>query len=72
MQSAYIQERRSVPIMVPKEHVLPPSPKSVECSIKNNFDDPIINSPPNEWMTKLMSRIDNYQTANKKCNSAKK
>jgi hypothetical protein len=71
MKSSYIQERRSIPILVPKEQVQPPSPKSVECSLKNNLFDPDINSPPSDWMYKLQARI-NYYYCNDACNSAKK
>ena len=72
MKSSYIQERRSLPILVHKEPVLCPSPKSIECSIKNNLFDPNINSPPSDWMIKLQSRINTYYTESKICNSEKK
>ncbi len=71
MKSSYIHERRSIPILVPKEHTLPPSPKSVECSLKNNLFDPDINSPPSDWMFKLQTRINHYY-CNDVCSSAKK
>lgn len=72
MDSSYIQERRSIPILVPTQHNLPPSPKSVECSLKNNLFDPDISSPPSDWMCKLQSRINSYYTCNKEYNCEKK
>ena len=59
LANSSFQERKSIPIYIQKEQ-LPPSPKSTECSLKNNLFDPIIGSPPNEWMMKLTNRIDNY------------
>lgn len=72
MDSSYIQERRSIPILVPTQHTLPPSPKSVECSLKNNLFDPDINSPPSDWMYKLQARINNYYNCNEQFNREKK
>jgi hypothetical protein len=72
MQTAYIQERRSIPILVPEKTNQLPSPKSNECSLKYNLFDPNINSPPSEWMMKLQYRIDNYYNDKRVCNSSKK
>ena len=72
MRTSYIQERRSIPIIIPERVDAPPSPKSVECSLKHNLFDPNINSPPSEWMMKLQYRIDNYYNCNTLCNSEKK
>lgn len=81
MRSSYIHERRSVPIFIPKETISPPSPKSVECAVKNSLFDPDIKSPPNDWMMKLQSRIEKYYNVDitdadsgesNTCNSEKK
>jgi len=59
LANSFFQERKSIPIYIQKEQ-LPPSPKSTEYSLKNNLIDPVIGSPPNEWMMKLTNRIDTY------------
>jgi hypothetical protein len=72
MNTSHINERRSIPILVPDKNVSPSSPKSVECSIKKDLFDPNINSPPSDWMCKLQIRINGYYNNNELCNSEKK
>lgn len=72
MNTSHFNERRSIPILVPTKIISPPSPKSVECSIKKDLFDPNINSPPSDWMCKLQIRINGYYNNNELCNSEKK
>ena len=72
MNTSHFNERRSIPILVPNKIISPPSPKSVECSIKKDLFDPNINSPPSDWMCKLQIRINGYYNNNELCNSEKK
>lgn len=71
MKTSYIIERRSIPIVIQKTE----SEKKFQenlYSFKNNSWNPDIQSPPNDFMLKLLDRINNYYDCKVVCNSQKK
>lgn len=71
MKSSYISERRSIPITIPRNNSYNFDRQNLY-STKNNSFNPNINSPPNDWMCKLLERVNNYYDCKILCNSAKK
>jgi hypothetical protein len=55
--TGYIYER-TIPIPISKTIIS--TEKSKELSLKNNLIDPSKMSPPDNFMEKLMQRMDNY------------